>query len=186
MKKILLINAHQKYPYAEGKLNQTLHDFMFDFLSPNYEIQKTNISEPYNMQTEIDKFVQSDIIIIQTPIFWFNIGGKLKTYIDEVFQHGIFFIDQENKDYGDYGLFTNKKYMFSFTWNSPEKAFNNPSNRLFNGRSSEDVVFNLHATMQFVGMQPIKSFNAHNVVHEPNISLFLSNLEKHLQQNFKH
>ncbi|MDX8336807.1 MULTISPECIES: NAD(P)H-dependent oxidoreductase [Cetobacterium] len=183
MKNILIINGHEKYPFAEGRLNKTLMDKMVELLKEKYNLKTTVVQNGYEVQEEIDKFKWADIVIFQHPIFWFGLPGKFKTYIDQVYQYGVFFAGGEK--YGSGGLFTSKKYMLSTTWNAPETAFNNKDKDEFlEGKSLDEALFNIHKIHQFCGMTPIKSFSCHNVVVAPEIDKYLKELENHIKENF--
>lgn len=119
MKNILIINGHQKYDSSEGKLNQTLIDNMVRLLSEENKIKITSVQDGYTLSEEQEKFLWADVVIYQTPIYWFSVPGLLKTYMDEVYAYGIFFTGAH--EYGSGGLLTDKKYMFSTTWNARKK-----------------------------------------------------------------
>ncbi|QWU13901.1 modulator of drug activity B [Paenibacillus sophorae] len=178
MKNILIINGHQKYGSAEGKLNQTLTDSMVSFLSEKNSVQTTTIQNGYNIKEEHKKFIWADVVIYQTPIYWFSIPGLLKTYMDEVYEYGLFFKGAD--EYGRGGLLTGKKYMFSTTWNAPEKAFNDPT-QFFKGDSLEAAIAHLHRVQEFLGMQPLKSFACYDVIKNPKLDKFTSELGAHLK-----
>ncbi|MFJ7914140.1 MULTISPECIES: NAD(P)H-dependent oxidoreductase [unclassified Lysinibacillus] len=179
MKNILIINGHQKYRSAEGTLNQTLMNSMVSFLSDKYNVKTTIIQNGYKIEEEQQKFIWADIVIYQTPIYWFSVPGLLKTYMDEVYTYGLFFKGADQ--YGKGGLLTEKKYMFSTTWNAPEKAFNDPS-QFFEGCSLEDALSHLHRIQKFLGLKPLKSFSCYDVVKNPKVEKFVSELDRHLQE----
>ncbi|MGJ7912712.1 NAD(P)H-dependent oxidoreductase [Neobacillus sp. LXY-1] len=179
MKKILIINGHQKYESSEGYLNHTLMDKMVNVLSKRNKIKTTIIQEGYKIEEEQQKFLWADIVIYQTPIYWFSVPGILKTYMDEVFAYGLFFKGADQ--YGKGGLLTEKKYMFSTTWNAPEKAFNDPT-QFFEGNSLEDALSHLHRVHKFLGMNPLKSFTCYDVIKNPKIEKFVTELDIHLNE----
>ncbi|WP_088831589.1 NAD(P)H-dependent oxidoreductase [Paenibacillus tyrfis] len=176
--KVLIINGHQKYRSAEGKLNQTLVDQMVSKLSENNEVQTTIIQNGYNIEEEQQKFIWADVIIYQTPVYWFSVPGLLKTYMDEVYAYGLFFKGAEQ--YGRGGMLTGKKYMFSTTWNAPEEVFNDPT-QFFRGASLEEALNHLHRAQEFLGLQPLKSFACYDVIKHPKIDTFTAELNAHLK-----
>lgn len=178
MKNILIINGHQKYGSAEGKLNQTLVDSMVSLFNEKNNVKTTSIQNGYNIEEEQQKFIWADIIIYQTPIYWFSVPGLLKTYMDEVYAYGLFF--KGAKQYGRGGLLNGKIYMFSTTWNAPEKAFNDPT-QFFKGDGLEGALSHLHRAQEFLGMQPLKSFACYDVIKNLKIDKFISELEVHLK-----
>ncbi|NEN86300.1 NAD(P)H-dependent oxidoreductase [Paenibacillus elgii] len=176
--KILIINGHQTYRSAEGKLNQTLVDRMVSTLSENNEVQATIIQNGYNIEEEQQKFIWADVIIYQTPVYWFSVPGLLKTYMDEVYAYGLFFKGAEQ--YGRGGMLTGKKYMLSTTWNAPKEAFNDPT-QFFKGAGLEEALSHLHRAQEFLGLQPLKSFACYDVIKNPKIDTFTAELDAHLQ-----
>jgi modulator of drug activity B len=181
LKNILIINGHQKYDSSEGNLNQTLMDHMVRLLSEENKIKTTSVQNGYTISEEQEKFIWADVVIYQTPIYWFSVPGLLKTYMDEVYAYGVFFTG--SRTYGGGGLLTNKKYMLSTTWNAPEKAFNDPT-QFFKGNGLEAALRHLHSAHAFLGMEPLKSFACYDVIKNPNIYQFITDLAVHLKDVF--
>lgn len=177
--KILVINGHKYYPYAEGRLNMTMFDEIVRVLSLNNEIKKTVVEEGYDAGQEQEKFLWADVIIIQTPINWFSAPWILKQYIDSVYQHGIFFGPAE--EYGRGGLLKGKKYMYSLTWNAPLEAFDK-TGEFFDGRDVDDIIIALHKLQEYCAMEKIPTFSIHDVVKNPDIPKFKEMLKNHLEE----
>ncbi len=116
-------------------------------------------------------------MIYQTPIYWFSVPGLFKTYMDEVYEYGLFFKGAD--EYGTGGLLTEKEYMFSTTWNAPENSFGDKT-KFFEGESLESTLSHLHRVQKFLGMSPLKSFACYDVVKNPDIEQYLLNLKDHL------
>ncbi|GGM27731.1 NAD(P)H dehydrogenase (quinone) [Paraliobacillus quinghaiensis] len=181
MKNIFIINGHESYPKNDGRLNQTIFEAMINKLQPNYNIRTTTVDKGYLVEEEHDKFAWADIVIYQTPIYWFNVPGKLKTYFDEVYTRDVLF--KKVEQYGTGGLLTEKKYMLSTTWGAPLNEFATEEG-FFQGRDVDETLFHLHRTQAFLGMKPLKSFSIHSVMKHPNIPLFLEQLDAHLEEVF--
>ncbi|MGG3622343.1 NAD(P)H-dependent oxidoreductase [Bacillus gobiensis] len=182
MKNILLINGHEVYPpQAKGTLNQTIFSRIAERLEDAYSIQTTVIQDGYDVSEEQKKFEWADAVIFQTPIYWFSIPGSFKTYIDQVYQYGVFFTGSD--EYGQGGLFTEKKYMLSLTWNSPDEAFLD-ENSFFEGKNVDEALFHFHKTQAYVGMKPLKTFSLHDVISNPAIDQYLQALDHHLGEVF--
>jgi modulator of drug activity B len=145
MKKAFLINTHQRYEgIAEGKLNKTLVDFMKEELeSKGCKVKLTYIEKGYDINEEVEKHLWADIIITQSPVYWFGPPWIYKKYIDEVFTTGLVqkslivgdgrTSKNPDKQYGTGGKMHGKKYMLSLTWNAPQKSFGNKDQNLFKG-----------------------------------------------------
>ncbi|MTI71898.1 MAG: NAD(P)H-dependent oxidoreductase [Firmicutes bacterium] len=182
MKNILVVNGHEYYDFAKGELNKTLFSQITNTLEKKYQVKTTVIQDGYDIKEEQGKFKWADVIILQTPIYWMNVPGLLKTYMDKVFEYDIFFTGSPK--YGQGGLMKDKKYMLSTTWNAPEYAFND-KDTFFDGRNVDEVLIHLHKTMEFIGMTALKSFSAHDVIANPDIEKYTKELDSHLKEVFK-
>lgn len=177
--KFLVINGHKYYPFSQGRLNKTLFDKIVEVLSLENEVETTIVEEGYDLETEINKFMRADIIIIQTPINWFSLPGMFKSYIDKVYRHGSFYGPSEV--YGKGGLMHNKRYMYSLTMNSPKVAFEE-TDGFYDFRSPDEVFVALHKLQQYSGLEKINTFFCYDVVKNPDIPRFLADLETHLKE----
>jgi len=192
MKKIFIINGAHKFAHSGGEFNKTLASWTTNFFeqSGDYEIKYTDISDGYDPEEEVKKFVWADVIIYHTPIWWFQVPNGLKEYIDEVFtaghQNGIYFSDgrrsaNPTRNYGTGGLLQGRKYMLTTTWNAPKEAFT-IEGEFFNQHSEDDVMFGFHQMNAFVGLSPIESFHFHDVTKNPNIEQSEKDYLKHLEK----
>lgn len=175
--KIFILNGHKYYPFQQGRLNRTLFDEICSIVEPENEIKTTVIEEGYKIEEETEKYKWADIVIYQTPMNWFSVPWNFKKYIDEVFQHGIFYTG--SADYGNGGLMSGKSYMFSMTCNSPSYAFDD-INEFLGGKSPDEVISALHNLHRYCAMKPIKSYFAYDVVHNPDIERYKKELFNHI------
>ena len=74
MKNILILNAHLKYEgIASGKLNKSFVDLAEKtFVNNGYDVQITTIEKGYDALEEAEKHNWADLVITQTPIYWFK------------------------------------------------------------------------------------------------------------------
>ncbi len=194
MKKILIINAHQKYEgFANGKLNKTFMDVAKETLeAENCEVKITYIEKGYDIEEEITKHEWADVVITQTPVYWFNTPWIHKKYIDEVFTtalvQGRIVVDDgrtrtdASKQYGTGGLSQGKKYMLSATWNAPAEAFDDKNQTLFEGKSADDALINLSGNYKFCGFEILKGFHSHNVMKDPQVDRDVKVLNARLKE----
>lgn len=174
MTKIFIINGGQHFAHSGGKFNQTLVQWDKSFFTPDsgFEIQTTDINEPYDLDDEVSKFVWADIVIYHTPVWWFGLPHKFKEYLDTVFtaghRKGIYYSDgrkRENPEinYGTGGSLRGRHYMLTTTWNAPETAFTLPG-EFFNQKSvDEGVMFGFHRMNAFTGMKQLEGFHFHDL-----------------------
>ncbi len=194
MKNVLIINSHQFYEgFAEGKLNKTFFDGAKEILeSLGCEVKTTYIEKGYDIEEEIVKHEWADLVITQTPVYWFNTPWIHKKYIDEVFTtamvQGRILIDDGRtredvtKQYGTGGLSQGKKYLLSATWNAPKEAFNDDNQILFEGKSADDALINLSGNYKFCGFEVLKGFHSHDVMKNPQAEIDLKKYKDYLQQ----
>lgn len=193
MANILIVNAHQKWEYvSEGKLNRTLMEQAISFFKEKgFDVLETNISEGYNIEEEIEKHLVSDLVILQTPIFWFNPPSVYKKWVDEVFMTAMFQqkmtlgdgrIDGQGTQYGTGGQMRGKKFFISATWNAPEEAFNDVSQVLLKGRLPEDVLFNVALNYSFVGYDLLPNFHCFDVMKKPQPEHYFGQYRQHLER----
>ena len=90
MAKILIINAHHYYPFAEGKLNQSLVDLADETLkAKGHEVQIVHTEKEYDVDAELEKHQWADIVLLQTPMNWMMVAWSFKKYIDDVYTAGM-------------------------------------------------------------------------------------------------
>lgn len=191
MKKVLIINGHQYYPFAEGKANKTFEKKATEILkNADLEIKTTETEKEYNVEEEMEKFLWADIVLIQSPLNWMGIPWSFKKYLDEVLTAGMMgtlsagdgrSVEAPKKNYGLGGLL-NSKYMFSFTANAPKEAFRNPDEKFFNGISEDDLLLPMHLNMKWFGMEPLKTFFAYDVMKNADIPNDIIRFENHIKE----
>lgn len=192
MKNVLIINAHQFYEgMSSGKLNQTIADVIqAEMVQRGCEVQHTNIEQGYVIDAEVQKHVWADLIILQSPVYWFGTPWIYKKYVDEVFTAGFFqqcfLVDDgrtrqdPTKQYGTGGKMQGKQYMLSLTWNAPKAAFDDQNQVLFQGKSVDDVFACNTANYKFCGVEILPSFSCHDVMKAPDVDGDIARLRQHL------
>jgi len=193
---VLLINAHLTYPgLSEGKLNKAFYDKAREFfVAKNFKILETKIESGYSIEEEVEKHMQADIIVLQTPINWENAPWIYKKYVDDIFTSAMKsqkFLSGDGrsatdptKQYGTGGKMQGKKFLLSATWNAPEESFNNPKNQLWKGKSADDALANIGANYSFVGYTALPGHYCYDVFHNKHIKEDLENYPKYLKKVF--
>jgi modulator of drug activity B len=196
MKNVLLINAHQFYDgISSGRLNKTMAGVIREEMAKRgCNVQETNIEQGYDVDAEVQKHVQADVIILQSPVYWFGTPWIYKKYVDEVFTAGLmqqlFLVDDgrtrtdPGRQYGTGGKMHGKKYMLSLTWNAPEEAFDDQAQVLFQGKSVDDVFVSNTANYKFCGVEILPAFSSFNIMKAPDIDSDIARLKRHLTEAF--
>ncbi len=192
MKHLLIINAHQFYDgISSGKLNATMADVIRkEMAQRGYEVRETAIEAGYDINAEVDKHVWADLIVLQSPVFWFGMPWIYKKYVDEVFTAGLMqqklltddgrSRDDLGRQYGSGGKMQGKQYMMSLTWNAPKEAFDDPSQSLFAGKSVDDVLVSNGANYKFCGAEVLPAFSSHDVMKQADVENDIARLRAHL------
>jgi modulator of drug activity B len=194
MQNIFIINAHQPWPFSEGKLNRTLVEKAVAHLeNKGYRIKRTTMQDDYDVEKEIEKHMWADALILQTPCNWMGVPWPFKKYMDEVYSAGM---DgrlctgdgrsrkDKTKQYGSGGTLTGRKYMLSLTYNAPREAFDDPGQTFFAGRGVDDLFWPMHLNFKFLGMTPLKTFACHDVLKNPDVENDFVRFETHLDDLF--
>lgn len=194
MKKVLVINAHHRWEgISEGKLNTALTDQSVSFFKEKgLDILETVISDGYDIEEEVVKHTEADLVLLQTPIFWFNPPFIYKKYADEVFMQGMLtrrltwgdgrIAEQPEKQYGTGGQLQGRKFFISATWNAPDYAFNDINQVLMKGKAPEDVLFNVALNYEFSGYNLLPNFHSFDVIRNPQADYYFSEYQKHLEK----
>lgn len=194
MSNILIINAHHKYPFSEGRLNGALVQMADELLkAKGHQTRIVNIDEEWSVETELENHQWADTIILQTPVNWMGVPWTFKKYMDEVYTAGMGgqlcngdgrHAGAPKENYGAGGTLTGKKYMLSLTFNAPEEAFNDENEYLFQGKSVDDLFFPMHMNFRFFGMKSLPTFASYDVMKNAEPESDFQRFSAHIQENF--
>ena len=194
MQNVFIINAHEPWPFSEGKLNRSMFERATTHLqSKGYGIQTTTMQDDYDVEKEIEKHMWADVLILQTPCNWMGVPWTFKKYMDEVYTAGMDgrlcagdarSREDKSKQYGSGGTLTGKQYMLSLTYNAPLEAFDDPAQDFFGGRGVDDLFWPMHLNFKFFGMTPLKTFACHDVLKNPDVENDFVRFEAHLNHLF--
>ena len=194
MKNVFIINAHEPYPFSEGKLNLSLVErATANLKNKGYIIQLTTMQDDYDAEKEIERHRWADALILQTPCNWMGVPWTFKKYMDEIYTAGMDgrlctgdgrSREDQSKQYGSGGTLTGKKYMLSITYNAPLEAFNDPSQEFFGGGGVDDLFWPMHLNFKFFGMKPLKTFACHDVLKNPDVENDFVRFDAHLDRIF--
>jgi len=193
MSNVSIINAHQYYPFSEGKLNATLVDKAVTLLEgKGHSVRVVTMSDEINVEQELAHHQWADTVILQSPSNWMGVPWSFKKYMDEVYTAGMGGAlcvgdgrhEQTPKEnYGTGGTLTGKKYMLSLTFNAPAESFNNPD-EFFDGKSVDDLMFPMHMNFKFFDMKPLPTFTAFDVMKNADVESDFKRFEAHINDNF--
>ena len=196
MKNILIINAHQFYDgISSGKLNNSVAEVIRQEMEQRgFNVKQTYIEQGYDINEEVAKHLWADVIITQSPVYWFGAPWIYKKYLDEVFTAGMMqgtFLDGDgrtrqdpSKQYGTGGKMQGKQHMLSLTWNAPQEAFGDSNQILLEGKSVDDVMVCYTASYKFCGAEVLPSFSCFDVLKNPDIDRDLARLKQQLAKIF--
>jgi len=188
LKNVVLLIGSKAFAHSHGRLNDTLHDVAVETLTTaGFDIRQTKIDAGYDIQAEVENFLWADLVIYQMPGWWMGAPWIVKKYVDEVFTagHGSLYANDGRtrsnpaRKYGSGGLIQGKHYMLSLTWNAPKEAFEDPE-QFFEGKGIDGVYFPFHKANQFLGMSPLSTYVATDVIKAPAIDDVIQSYRNHL------
>ena len=194
MSNILIINAHHKYPFAEGRLNGSLVQKADESLTAGgHTTRVVTIDDGWDVDRELENHQWADIVLLQTPVNWMGVPWTFKKYMDEVYTAGMGgqlcdgdgrHREAPEKQYGSGGTLVGKKYMLSLTFNAPKESFDDAGQFLFQGKGVDDLLFPMHMNFRFFGMEPLPTFACFDVMKNAEVENDFKRFAAHLGENF--
>ena len=191
MSNILIINAHHRYPFAEGKLNGTLVQMADELLTAKgHQTRIVEVDKGWDVDQELENHQWADIVLLQTPVNWMGVPWTFKKYMDEVYTAGMGGAlcngdgrteDAPKANYGTGGTLAGKKYLISLTFNAPKESFDDPNEYLFQGKSVDDLLFPMHMNFRFFAMEPLETFACYDVMKNPQVENDFQRFSQHLE-----
>ena len=194
MNNVFVINAHEEYEFAKGRLNRALTGMALEHLSTaGYRTQLTTMKDDWQIDAEIEKHRWADVVLLQTPVNWMGVPWSFKKYMDFVYSYGM---DgrmcqgdgrtrkDPGKQYGTGGTLVGKKYMLSLTFNAPAESFHDPEQTFFGGASPDELFWPMHLNFKFFGMEPLETFACFDVMKNPQIESDFARYRTHLATHF--
>lgn len=195
MSNILILNGTQPYDFAPGRLNASLVTRARDALTAmGHDVRVTTIADGYDVDTEIGAHRWADTVILQFPVNWMGVPWIFKKYMDEVYTAGMDgrlatgdgrTSEAPTENYGTGGSLNDTRYMLSVTFNAPPEAFDDPDQDFFKGASVDDLLQPVHLTARFLGLSPLPTFAAFDVMKNPAIEADFARFGAHLTAIFK-
>lgn len=114
---VLLVSGHTNLK-GDSVANKTIIE-EFKRLMP--EAETSLLDELYpdfniNVETEQQKLVKADVIILQFPVWWYSQPSLMHKWMEDTFQHGF--------SHGSKGkALVGKKLLASFTTGAPKEAY---------------------------------------------------------------
>ena len=194
MKNVFVINAHEEYEFAKGRLNTTLTEMAIDHLKQSgYETKLTTMKDEWEVDAEIEKHIWADAVVLQSPVNWMGVPWSFKKYMDFVYSFGMDgrlcqgdgrSRNDPRKQYGTGGTLGTTKYMMSLTLNAPAESFGDESQVFFGGMSIDDLFRPMHLNFAFFGMQSLPTFACYDVMKNPQVEKDFERYREHLAHCF--
>lgn len=187
-KKVLIIDAGCQNYGQGGTLSHAYAALAGQELAKlGWTVEVTTVDRDFDPQEEVGKVAAADVILVQTPGWWMSTPWQLKRYEDLVFVKlsagdGRSRANPDKK-YGTGGVLTDKHYLLSSTWNAPLEAFTDPA-QFFEGRGIDGLFMPLHKTFEFLGVKPLASFMANDVIKNPTMEADFERFKRHLATEF--
>lgn len=155
--------------YAQGfDPRSTRQDFTGSSMDPHHLRYKEEAAHAYltqgmcaQTQAEVDKVKRANLLVFQTPMYWFSVPAILKGWFDKILVSGFAF-ELPNHMY-DTGLMKGKKAVLSMTTGSPAGML---SDRGLNGDINVHLWPIQYGTLRFCGFDVL----APQVTYSPELA----------------
>lgn len=118
----------------------------------NYQVISTVVADGFDVSKEQDKLFESDVVVVQTPLYWYERPWQLKKYFDEVFETGVVTVPGAGK-YGSGGALKGRRAVISVTMAAPNTVFD--QEQFLEGVDPQRLLLPFISTMRFVGMEVV-------------------------------
>ena len=189
MSNVLLINAHEPYPFSPGELNRSLVERAAARLEAGgHQVRTTTMQDEWEADAEIEKHRWADIVVIQSPVNWMGMPWSFKRYMDLVYTAGMDgrlcagdgrSRETPDAQYGSAGTLDGA-YLLSVTFNAPRDAFDDPAQEFFAGKGVDDLLWPMHLNLKFFGLRPLPTFACYDVLKAPTIEQDFERFDAHL------
>jgi len=150
MKKTVVILAHPNLENSIG--NKTIYDSLLNL--KNVSIRNLTALYPdfnIDVQAEQQALLEADLIVLQYPIYWYNMPPILKQWFDKVLTYGFAF----GTDYKLEG----KKIMASVTAGSPKEVY--PDNVI------DTLFYTIKASAAYCKLNYLKPLISYDIFYMP-------------------
>ncbi len=191
MSNTLIINGAKKFAHSNGQLNDTLTEVADGTLRDlGHDVRIVRADSDYDVKAEVQNFLWADVVIWQMPGWWmgapWTVKNTLMMYSPKVTGRCMPAMAVPAKIRQKIRFRrpgTGQKYMLSLTWNAPMEAFTE-KDQFFHGVGVDGVYLPFHKANQFLGMEPLPTFIANDVIKMPDVPRYTEEYRKHLVEIF--
>ncbi len=189
---VLIVNAHLTYPnWSEGALNRALADEAAAHLrARGHAVHITTVEEPYDAEQEVQRHLDADLVMLQTPINWFGAPWIHKKYVDEVFNAGLHsrkLVEGDGRtrsdptrQYGMGGRMQGRGFFVSATWNAPATIFGDRDGYLLGGKGVDDVLLGISSAYRFSGYEILDHYGVYDIFKDGDVEAGIRGIGAHL------
>lgn len=161
----------EKFAHSNGQLNDTLTEVADGTLRDlGHDVRIVRADSDYDVKAEVQNFLWADVVIWQMPGWWmgapWTVKNILMMYSPKVMERCMPAMAVPAKIRQKIRFRrpgTGQKYMLSLTWNAPMEAFTE-KDQFFHGVGVDGVYLPFHKANQFLGMEPLPTFIANDVI----------------------
>lgn len=159
MKRLTIILAHPKY--AESIANKTIVE---EVMSKYPDASLRNIYALYpefniDVKSEQKNLLDSDVVVFQYPMYWYNMPAIMKQYFDKVFEYGFAYGSNGDK-------LKDKVFLPCITIGSQEESYGPLGENHFR---VSDFLTNLEQTAYFSQMIYKKPIVGYGMTYIPDV-----------------
>lgn len=157
MSKILVISGHNQLEHSTA--NKTILTALEKHYGDKVTVRQLDKLYPNfraNFEAEKPYWEEADVIVMQFPMYWYNLPGQLKTYIEDVLQFGW--------AYGTATKLAGKRLLLSFTTGAPAANYDGEKLALL-----PDYFYNMRDTAKLCAMEYVAPVHMSSATYIPGV-----------------
>lgn len=147
-----------------------------------HDVRIVRADSDYDVKAEVQNFLWADVVIWQMPGWWMGAPWTVKNIlmmyspkVTGLCMPAMVVPAKIHQKIRFRRPGTGQKYMLSLTWNAPMEAFTE-KDQFFHGVGVDGVYLPFHKANQFLGMEPLPTFIANDVIKMPDVPAILKNI----------
>lgn len=191
MSNILIINGAKKFAHSNGQLNDTLTEVADGTLRDlGHDVRIVRADSDYDVKAEVQNFLWADVVIWQMPGWWMGAPWTVKNIlmmyspkVTGLCMPAMVVPAKIHQKIRFRRPGTGQKiYAFSDLERTNGSLHRKRSS--FHGVGVDGVYLPFHKANQFLGMEPLPTFIANDVIKMPDVPRYTEEYRKHLVEIF--
>lgn len=191
MSNILIINGAKKFAHSNGQLNDTLTEVADGTLRDfGHDVRIVRADSDYDVKAEVQNFLWADVVIWQMPGWWmgapWTVKNTLMMYSPKVTGRCMpaMVVPAKIRRKIRFRRPGTGQKIYAFSDLERTNGSLHRKDQFFHGVGVDGVYLPFHKANQFLGMEPLPTFIANDVIKMPDVPRYTEEYRKHLVEIF--